>query len=227
MAQLLQRLESIVSRAESVQEFRDVVASEVSALWRYRDDLGLSDVEVRAFVAERPRSNVAAIQETVSSILNPVELMSGVPVNVEAKTFDGDRFETRSLADNIVLVDHWDTNCAPCIAATPVLHEVYERYKERGVEVVSIAYDGSSQRSRVHRIKEESGLTWITLDGEGLWPAIAAQYGYRGVPQYMLLDREGRWYADTEEMGNGANFEALLNEILAVEAAELGAAQTH
>lgn len=159
MAQLLQRLESIVSRAESVQEFRDVVASEVSALWRYRDDLGLSDVEVRAFVAELPRSNVAAIQETVSSILNPVELMSGVPVNVEAKTFDGDRFETRSLADNIVLVDHWDTNCAPCIAAMPVLHEVYERYKERGVEVVSIAYDGSSQRSRVHRIKEESGLT--------------------------------------------------------------------
>lgn len=43
----------------------------------------------------------------------------------------------------------------------------------------------------------------------------------------MLLDREGRWYAGTEEMGNGAYFEALLNEILAVEAAELGAAQTH
>ena len=221
VAQLLGRLESIVSRADSVEEFRDVVAAQVSSLWRYRNDLGLSDAEVRAFVAELPESNVAAVQETVSSILNPVELLPGVTVNVEARTFDGDLFETLSLAGSIVLVDHWDTNCGPCIAAMPVFHEVYERYKERGVEVVSIAYDGTSQRSRVDRIKEENGLTWITLDGEGLWPAIAAQYGYRGVPQYMLLDREGRWYAGTEEMGNGASFEALLNEMLAAEEAEI------
>lgn len=227
VAQLLERLDSIVFRAESVEEFRDAVAAQVSSLWRYRDDLGLSDAEVRAFVAELPESNAAAVQETVSSILNPVELMPGAAVNVEARTFDGDFFQTRSLAGSIVLVDHWDTNCAPCIAAMPILHEVYERYKARGVEVVSIAYDGTSQRSRVERIKEESGLTWITLNGEGLWPAIAAQYGYRGVPQYMLLDRDGRWYAGTEEMGNGANFEALLNEMLAAEAVEKEASTVH
>ena len=219
-AQLFSLIERIVRRADQAPEHYGAVASILSSVYRYREDAGFTETFVKARFAALPKTNSEEIQQTIQSALNPIELMVGTHITMQAETLDGEPFDTASLKGEIVLIDHWDTNCGPCIAAMPVLHEVYERYKERGVEVVSIAYDGSSQRSRVDRIKEENGLTWITLDAEGLWPAIAAQYGYRGVPQYMLLDREGRWYAGTEEMGNGANFEALLNEILAAEAVE-------
>ena len=207
-------LASIVTRSDDVPELIPVSASLISQTFRYSDRLGLTETEVRSFIAQLPNTESEEINSTINSVLNPTELRPGVEIRIEATTLDGQPFDSQQLRGSIVLIDHWDTNCGPCIAAMPGLHEVYERYKDRGVDVVSIAYDGTSQRSRVERIKQENGLTWISLDGEGLWPAISAQYGYRGVPQYMLLDREGRWYAGTEEMGNGANFEALLIEML-------------
>ena len=208
-------------------ELAEVVAAGLSRVERYQSELGLSDEQRRDFFLEFQGLDAPEVARTLAAVLGSRTLVRGDAVSIEAKSLVGEPFDTRSLAGQVVLIDHWDTNCGPCIAAMPGLHDVYQRYKERGVEVVSIAYDGTSQRARVDRIKEENGLTWITLDGEGLWPAISAQYRYRGVPQYMLLDREGRWYAGTEEMGNGDNFEALLNEILAVEETEKEAATIH
>lgn len=196
------------------------VNSHLSQIYRYRDDLGLSETEARAIAAEFNEIEDRAIRDTVASILSSVELEPGVEITMQAPTLDGDNtFDLAKLRGDIVLIDHWDTNCAPCIAAFPEIHEVYQEYQDKGFEVVSIAYDGESQRDGVERIKNRMGLTWETLNGEGLWPAVAARYGYTGVPQYMLLDREGRWVAGTAKMGNGANLRALLDRMLADEQA--------
>lgn len=136
-------------------------------------------------------------------------------MSIQLPDLDGDVFDTDSLGGKLVLVDHWDTNCGACIAAMPLIHDVYLQYKNLGFEVVSIAYDAETNRRSVERYKDEMGLTWTTLNGEGKWPVIAARYGYSGYPQYMLLDRQRRYVAGTAEMGNGANLEALLDALLA------------
>ena len=215
--ELLSLLNTLVGRADETPQLYDDVARMISQVWRHRDDLGLTDTQFKASLATFPDTASTEIQETITAALNPVDLEPGVPVRFEMPTMDGAPFDTGELEGKIVLIDHWDTNCGPCIAAMPGLHDVYEEYKDRGVEVVSIVYNGTSFRNRVERLKAEMGLTWVTLNGEGYWPAISAQFGYKGVPQYMLLDREGRWIAGTEEMGGGPNFEALLLELLEAE----------
>ena len=92
---------------------------------------------------------------------------------------------------------------------------------------MSIAYDGTTQRRRIERIEKELGLTWTTLDGEGQWEEISQKYGYQGFPQYMLLNRDGTLYAGTGEVDMGRNLEALLEEMLAAEAAKKEAATVH
>ncbi len=196
-------------------------------IWRVQHELGLSETRLQSILAPYADSTEERFRQFVASVLSPVELRVGTPVQIEAPTLDGLPFDTMKLEGKIVLVDHWDTNCAPCIAAMPVIHDIYEKYKDRGFEVVSIAYDGTSSRRAVDRIKERFGLTWITLNGEGLWGAMAARFGYPGYPQYMLLDRTGRWVAGTEEMGNGANLEALLNAMLTAKEAEKETATVH
>ena len=109
----------------------------------------------------------------------------------------------------------------------PRIHDVYEQYNSRGFEVLSIAYDGTSQRRRIERIKKELGLTWTTLDGEGQWQEIAENYGYQGFPQYMLLNRDGTLYAGTGEVDMGRNLADLLDEMLAAEEAEKESATVH
>ena len=216
----------LASLAEGVMErpndemLSEAMASLLSGVYRHRDSLGLSETEVRALAAEFNEVQDFAFQDTVASILSAVKLEPGAEISMQAPTLDGDNtVGLEMLRGNIVLVDHWDTNCAPCIAAFPEIHAIYQEYQDQGFEVVSIAYDGESQRENVKRIKTRMGLTWETLNGEGLWPAVAARYGYTGVPQYMLLDRKGRWIAGTAEMGNGANLRALLDEMLANEKA--------
>ena len=190
-----------------------------SLIIRDKSQYGLSDSDIYFFAQKLLRSDNQSIRETAAAALNPVVLEPGVQVALEAPTLDGETLvDTSSLRGDIVLIDHWDTNCAPCIAAFPGLHEVYLEYKARGFEVLSIAYDGASSRRAVDRIKDRFGLTWTTLNGEGLWEAVSAKFGYPGYPQYMLLDRKGRWVAGTDEMGNGANLRMLLDELLAEEA---------
>src|SRR5690606_11028384 len=119
----------------------------------------------------------------------------------------------------LVLVDHWVTTCSACIHAMARLHDVYLRYKEQGFEVLSVCYDGKAQREKGLRIEKEMGLTWITVAADGMWDAMSHRYGYQGVPQYMLLNRDGTLHAGTAEVDMGRGLQPLLDEMLVAEAA--------
>ena len=228
------RLKADNTKSKHYLELLDEIAFEhaqedLAAVWLSRllsddvgvlSDYGLTDFELSVFLKKFLQSSDPEIRSVADAFINRVSLVPGSLISLQAPTLDGDALvETEDHIGKIVLLDHWDTNCAPCIAAFPGIHETYLKYQDQGFEVLSIAYDGESQRKAVERIKERMGLTWTTLNGEGLWPAVAAKYGYPGYPQYMLLDREGRWVAGTAEMGNGANLEALLEDLLAEEKA--------
>ena len=177
---------------------------------------GLSEMELAAFLEQFLDEGGPSMQRLARSYLNRVTLEPGVSVSIQAPTLDGDNVvSTQDYRGKIVLVDNWDTNCAPCIAAFPKLQEIYEEYQDRGLEIMSIAYDGESQRSSVDRIKRRLGLTWETLNGEGLWGAMTSRYGVSGFPQYMLLDRQGRFVAGNAEI-NGRMHELphLLDDLL-------------
>ena len=50
------------------------------------------------------------------------------------------------------------------------------------------------------------------------------KFGIIGVPYYVLLDRRGILYADSQALDSGRNLEALLKEMLADEAPDKAAA---
>ncbi len=184
------------------------------------DDFDIARAEHEAFFSKFLDSENENIRSFVEAFIGNVDLSPGASVSISAPTLDGDAtVSTEDYLGDIVLVDHWDTDCAPCISAFPQIHDVYEEYRGRGFEVISIAYDGTSRRDRIDRFKDQMGLTWKTLNGEGLFGAIGARYGFSGFPNYMLLDRQGRWVAGNAQMGNGANLRALLDGLLAEEKA--------
>lgn len=179
---------------------------------------GLTEAELTVFFLNFVDTLHDSMRRMAAGYFNSVKLEPGVSVSFEVPVLGDDELvASHQFKGKIVLVDHWDTDCAPCIAAFPLLREVYEKYQSIGFEVLSIAYDARSKRSRIERIKNENQLSWKTYDGEGRWGQMAAKFGYAGYPQYMLLDRAGRWVAGTEEIQNGANLEALLVDLLVAE----------
>ena len=189
-------------------------------------EFGLTDKELLEFFSPMLDYDDVSLRSMALAATSMISLRSQ-PFEFQAFQMSGDSFDLKELHGKIVLVDHWATTCSSCIAAMPRIHDIYERYKDRGFEVVSIAYDGTSQRKRIERIEKELGLTWTTLDGEGQWEEISEKYGYQGFHQYMLLNRDGTLHAGTGEVDMGRNLEALLEEMLAGEAAEKEAAAVH
>lgn len=108
-------------------------------------------------------------------------------------------FETedrvRHIADyvsqsKILLIDFWASWCTPCKAEIPNLFKVYQKYKDRGLAILSISVD--TDRDSWKGALEQYHMPWSQFlvrqaDREKLMNA----YQFKGIPYMLLLNKEG------------------------------------
>ena len=87
----------------------------------------------------------------------------------------------------IVLLDFWGTWCAPCVAEAPELAEVYNKFKDKGFEIVSFAKEEKVETIQNFIKKREMNWTHSQLQ-EG----ISKLYRIDGFPTYFLIDKDGK-----------------------------------
>jgi len=87
-----------------------------------------------------------------------------------------------------VLVNLWASWCGPCRDEAPVLEEIWNTYRAKGVTVLGIDIQDLSSDARA--FIKEYGLTYPSLrDGsDDSKNALEAT----GVPETYLIDRKGR-----------------------------------
>ena len=196
----------------------NVIASALSRLSRDGEaKFGLPADDVRDVLVEFSDLEVAEYRRVLETY-DRRALLESIPFELEAVLLDGTPFNIESLRGKIVLVDHWNTGCIPCIEAMPVIDDVYRAYKNEGFVVVSLAYDATTKRRRVDRIKAELELDdWVSVNAEPIKDDMYEKYDIWTFPQYMLLNRDGTQFAGTEEVALGTNLANLLDEMLAAE----------
>jgi thiol-disulfide isomerase/thioredoxin len=113
------------------------------------------------------------------------------------RTLGGQKIDQSMFAENIVIVDLWGTWCPPCRKAVPVLVQLYEKYKQHGLEIVGLCYanDGSAEDAdKVRKFAAENRITYPLVPGT---PAMREQVpGFDGYPT-MLLFGKGMAHART------------------------------
>jgi thiol-disulfide isomerase/thioredoxin len=122
-----------------------------------------------------------------------IKLMKGV----ERITFPP--LDDPKLAGKPVILDIFGTWCPACLDATPVLHELYERHKDGGLEMLGLAVeltkDEAYAAKQVELYRKKFGVPWpISLglsDPEDIEDAIPEEIeGYQALPLILFINRD-------------------------------------
>lgn len=98
-----------------------------------------------------------------------------------------------SLSDYVgkgkyVLVDFWASWCGPCIRETPIIAEVYNKYKGDKFEVLGVAV-WEEKREDTLKAMEAHGIIWPQiLDAKSIPTEL---YGIKGIPHIILFGPDG------------------------------------
>lgn len=98
-----------------------------------------------------------------------------------------------SLSDYVgkgkyVLVDFWASWCGPCIRETPVIAEVYNKYKGDKFEVLGVAVWEEDRKNTLEAI-EAHGIVWPQiLDAKSIPTEL---YAIEGIPHIILFGPDG------------------------------------
>jgi thiol-disulfide isomerase/thioredoxin len=161
-------------------------------------------------LAKHENEGVAEFGNTMLGSAKRLNLV-GSSMKIEGSTVDGQAFDLASLKGKVVLVDFWATWCGPCRAEFPNIMTAYDRYSDKGFEVVGISLD--QDREALDQYLAEKEVPWITLhENEGQHSA-AIEYGVNAIPFMVLIDREGK-VVSTQARGEE------LNRLLAEQFAE-------
>ncbi len=96
-----------------------------------------------------------------------------------------------SLQGKVVLIDLWGTWCAPCRREMPFLHDAYARFRARGFEIVSVAFDVSPGKVAAFR-REQFPMPWQHVYASYAIEAEAIRlFRVDNFPRTVLVGRDG------------------------------------
>jgi len=142
-------------------------------------------------LSKNEEKQIAAHGEMMIGAARRMDLV-GNAMELTGDTVDGTPFNLEDWKGKVVLVDFWATWCGPCVAEIPHVKEMYEKYHEKGFEVVGISLDDN--RGALDNFLKEKSIPWTILHekgGSGNHPA-AQHYGIMAIPFMALVDREGK-----------------------------------
>lgn len=157
-------------------EFRD---------WQFNQQL---PAETFAFTPPEGTEEVADLFEMGEMEEEPSDLLGQAAPPIELPRLDGEKFQLAAHANkDVVMLDFWATWCGPCVEELPLLVEVAEEYKDKGVAFVGINLGEDSETIR--QFLEEKKLSFdVALDEDN---AIGRVYGAQAIPMLVLVDKAG------------------------------------
>lgn len=101
----------------------------------------------------------------------------------------GGEITLSDLRGKAVVVNLWASWCPPCRAEMPAIQRVYERNRERGLEVLAVNTTYQDRESDAAAFVQEYGLGFpILMDRTG---EVSRGYQLRALPSTFFVDRKG------------------------------------
>ncbi len=141
--------------------------------------------------ANQPQQPQQPTSNTNPNGANGSRVRVGQPApNFTQQNPDGQDISLSDLRGSYVMIDFWASWCRPCRMENPNVVRVYNKYHDKGFEIIGVSLD-RSRDSWIGAIKQD-GLTWKHVSDLQFWQnAVAQQYGVNAIPFTVLVDPKG------------------------------------
>jgi thiol-disulfide isomerase/thioredoxin len=114
-------------------------------------------------------------------------LIGNLAIDFQLKNMNGQVVSLSGLRGKAVMLNFWATWCGPCRSEMPLLQQVYETWKDRGLEVLEIDIQEKSAVVQKYMTNNKLTLpTLLDLDGK-----VSKTYGITAIPATYFIDKDG------------------------------------
>jgi thiol-disulfide isomerase/thioredoxin len=149
--------------------------------------------ELAEILSKSKDSKLTEAAKKFAGVARRITLL-GKPVEIKGTLVDGRPFDQATVQGKVVLLDFWATWCPPCMAEFPNVKENYEKYHDKGFEVVGVSLDQSGED--LQKFLETEKVTWPILFSkekkDQYWNnPLAVYYGVNAIPCAILTNQKG------------------------------------
>ena len=126
-----------------------------------------------------------------SVLVISAQVKKGTPApEISLPDISGQTVSLSSLKGTVVLIDFWASWCGPCRKNNPNLLALYEKFKDKGFEILGVSVDKNNSDWKSAIAKD--GLSWKqVIDNTGWNSQITIDYGVEAIPASFLIDKKG------------------------------------
>ena len=138
------------------------------------------------------KARTFTVKERAASDYTIIEVRAGSPLQDFSFTdFDGKPRKLSDFRGKHVLIDIWGSWCGPCVADVPMMKEAYERFRDRGFEIVGLDFEMGKTADKVRPFLEEKGVRWVNGTPESVKELVHDRLRVTAFPTLILLDPQG------------------------------------
>lgn len=123
---------------------------------------------------------------------NPYAGAIGTAISFETKDLDGNAVNSADLfaANEITMLNIWETGCGPCKGELPELAQIHERLQTMGCGIVGLLYDSDSQENidTAKELMRDAGISYPTVQCPENFDDL---FDLSGFPTSYFINRNG------------------------------------
>ncbi len=118
--------------------------------------------------------------------------IGGAAPTFSAPTPTGEILSLDEVLGKYTIIDFWASWCRPCRMENPNVVKVYNKYHDKGLNIISVSLDKANQKERWIKAIADDQMDWYHVSNLKFWnDPIARQYNVRSIPATFLLDEKG------------------------------------
>jgi len=109
------------------------------------------------------------------------------PIDFNLPLLDGTKISLSQFKGKVIFLNFWATWCGPCRSEMPSMEAVYQKLKDKGLEILALNLGDS--KSKVSVFMSENKLSFpAVLDEKSI---TGSYYSVKAIPTTYIIDRRG------------------------------------